>query len=250
MPSANPPLRWSVLRLPKQGNANDEYEDAWAADAATGRFTIADGASETSFAARWAQLLTESFIAAERPAVLASWLAAPRRLWLDEVNLLELPWFAEIKREQGAFATFLGLGVRAPTPKKKGGWRAVAVGDSCLIHIRDGRCIRSFPMQKAADFSNQPRLIGSRAEDLSPDLGHGTFEAGDRLLLMTDALAHWFLQTHESRGDPWEPVALVLAAEDPEAEFATWIAELRDRAELRNDDVTLLSIEEGSTPEE
>ena len=54
MASADSPLRWSVLHLSKQGNTDAEYEDAWAVDAAAGRFTIADGASETSFAGRWA----------------------------------------------------------------------------------------------------------------------------------------------------------------------------------------------------
>ena len=132
------------------------------------------------------ELLTEGFIAAERPAALTTWLADQRRLWLDEVNALELPWFAEIKREEGAFATFLGVGVRAPTAKKRGGWRAVAVGDSCLIQVRDGRCVHAFPLQKAGQFSNQPNLIASRRADPNPDLGRGALETGDRLLLMTD----------------------------------------------------------------
>jgi hypothetical protein len=248
MASADPPLRWSVLQLAKHGNADAEYEDAWAVDAAAGRFPVADGASETSFAARWAQLLTEGFIAAARPAALSDWLADQRRLWLDEVNGLELPWYAEIKREQGAFATFLGLGVRAPTAKRRGGWRAAAVGDSCLMQVRDGRCIHSFPVQKSAEFGNQPRLISSRGADAKPDLGRGTLEAGDRLLLMTDALAQWFLQTHEVGGDPWEAVALVLADEKPQSAFADWIAWLRDRDDLRNDDVTLLAIESEEEP--
>jgi Protein phosphatase 2C len=250
MPSANLPLPWSVLRLPKHGNTDAEYEDAWAGDAAAGRFAVADGASETSFAARWAQLLTEGFIAAARPAALREWLAGQRRLWLEEVNRLELPWYAEIKRDQGAFATFLGLGVRAPTPKRRGGWRAVAVGDSCLMQVRDGCCIQSFPMQKSAEFGNEPRLIGSRGADPKPDLGRGTLEVGDRLVLMTDALAQWFLQTHEDGGAPWDAVAPVLSAAEPEAAFADWIAELRDRGDLRNDDVTLLAIEPGSEPME
>ena len=237
------PLRWSVLRLPKHGNTDFEYEDAWAVDAAAGRFAVADGASETSFSGWWAQMLTEGFIAAARPAVLSEWLDGPRRLWLEEVNGLELPWYAEIKREQGAFATFLGLGVRAPTEKRRGGWRAAAVGDTCVMHIRDGHCIRSFPVDRAAQFSNEPRLIGSRGPNVKADLGRGKLEAGDRLLMMTDALAQWYLHTHETGGDPWEPVALVLAAEKPQTAFTDWITELRDGDELRNDDVTLLAIE-------
>jgi hypothetical protein len=163
---------------------------------------------------------------------------------------MELPWYAEIKREQGAFATLLGLGVRAPTGKRRGGWRAVAVGDSCLMHIREGRCLLSFPVQKSADFNNEPRLISSRDGDARPERGLGSWKAGDRLLLMTDALAQWFLQTHEAGGDPWEPVALALAADDPQAAFADWIAELREREELRNDDVTLLEIGASSMSEE
>jgi Protein phosphatase 2C len=250
MASADPPLRWSVLRLPKRGNTDAEYEDAWAVDAAAGRFAVADGASETSFAARWAQLLTEGFIAAARPAALSDWLAGQRRLWLEEINGLELPWYAEIKRDQGAFATFLGLGVRAPTTKRPGGWRAVAVGDTCLMQVRDGQCVQSFPVQKSSEFGNQPRLIGSREVDPKPDLGRGALEVGDRLVLLTDALAQWFLQTHERGRNPWKAVTLVLTAAKPQAAFTDWIAGLRDRDELRNDDVTLLTIEPGSEPTE
>ena len=50
MHHADPPLRWRALSLPKQGHATDEYEDAWAADPAAGRFAVADGASESVFA--------------------------------------------------------------------------------------------------------------------------------------------------------------------------------------------------------
>src|SRR5205809_929272 len=114
MPTTERVLRWTVLCLPKRGHTEDEYEDAWAADPARGYFAVADGASETSFAGRWAQLLTEGFLTAARPPDLADWLTAPRRRWSAEVMGLELPWYAEMKREQGAFATLLGVGVRRP----------------------------------------------------------------------------------------------------------------------------------------
>jgi len=41
----------------------------------------------------------------------------------------------------------------------------------------------------------------------------------------------------------YSPVALVLADEEPQSAFADWIAWLREREGLRNDDVTLLAIE-------
>ena len=38
---------------------------------------------------------------------------------------------------------------------------------------------------------------------------------------------------------------VALASEEPETAFAEWITELREREQLRNDDVTLLCIEDG-----
>src|SRR5437763_7927962 len=109
MPTTERVPRWTVLCLPKRGCTEDEYEDAWAADPARGRFAVADGASETSFAGRWAQLLTEGFLTAARPPALSEWVGESRRCWSSEIMGLELPWYAEMKRDQGAFATLLGL---------------------------------------------------------------------------------------------------------------------------------------------
>jgi hypothetical protein len=67
---------------------------------------------------------------------------------------------------------------------------------------------------------------------------------------MTDALAQWFLSSHEGGGRPWEEVGPLLEAGQPEADFADWVGGLRGSGALRNDDVTLLSIEPGVAPEE
>jgi len=42
--------RWRALGLPKRGHSAEEYEDAFAGDPKVGRFAVADGASESSFA--------------------------------------------------------------------------------------------------------------------------------------------------------------------------------------------------------
>ena len=153
-------------------------------------------------------------MAAPRPEDLPGWLAGPRRRWSAEVMGLELPWYAEMKREQGAFATLLGLGVLRPTADRPGKWRAVAVGDSCLFRVRGGGRCSSFPIRKAADFGNQPRSarLARRAGAGSGTCLRLAASAGDRLLLMTDALAQWFLRAYEGGGRPWEAVASVLSA--------------------------------------
>jgi hypothetical protein len=250
MPSPHPP-RWRALRLPKHGHTADEYEDACAVDPAARRFAVADGASESAFAGLWARLLVEGLVAARRPRVLPSWLDGARRHWSAEVMGLELPWYAEMKRQEGAFAALLGVGVRPPTAKRAGRWRAVAVGDSCLFRVRKGRDVRAFPVKQSSDFGNEPRLIGSwPGGALEPSYAAGSLLPGDRLFLMTDALAQWFLHDHERGGRPWEAIAPLLSADRPEEDFAARVEELRGRDGLRDDDVTLLIIATGSAPEE
>src|SRR6266568_755912 len=67
---------------PKAGNAADEYEDAYAVEPAALRYAVADGASETSFAKQWAELLVERFVhEPPAPAELPGWLAPMQRAW-------------------------------------------------------------------------------------------------------------------------------------------------------------------------
>jgi hypothetical protein len=251
MNRADPPPHWHVLSLPKRGHTADEYEDAWAADPARWRFAVADGASESAFAALWARLLTEGFLAAPRPRDLGGWLDEARRRWADEVMKLDLPWYAEMKREQGAFATLVGLDLRPPGDGRPGAWQAVAVGDACLVLVRKRRRLRAFPVRAAADFDNRPVLLGSRGGPAPRPKGcSGSFRPGDRLYLMTDALAEWFLRAHEHGRRPWDAVATLLAAGRPDDAFADLVDGLRERDDLRNDDVTLLAIDPAPPPEE
>jgi hypothetical protein len=240
-------LRWQAFRLAKAGNAPADYEDAFAGDGRRGRFAVADGASEASFAGPWARLLARGFVAAAgKPWRDLDWLAPLRQRWAEEVDGLPLPWYAEAKREQGAFAALVGLAFQAPKEGKPGVWRAVAVGDCCLFRTRKGRLLRAFPLTRAEDFGNQPRLLGSRpgraGGEGRPERAAGRWHPGERFLLMSDALAQWFLRRTEEGHAPCADVAALLAEPDPEAAFAGWVEERR-RQGLRNDDLTLLAID-------
>src|SRR5437899_2563588 len=101
------PLRWRALCASKRGHTREECEDAWAVDAAPGRFAVADGASEGAFSSLWARLLANGFVAAPRPRDLGDWLHQAQQRWSSEVMELELPWYGEMKRQEGAFATLL-----------------------------------------------------------------------------------------------------------------------------------------------
>jgi hypothetical protein len=249
-----PSLRWHAFHEHKRGNAANEYEDAYAGDAAAARFAVADGASESSFVAAWAKLLTEGFITAEgKPWRDLDWLLPARARWAAEIDPLPLPWYAEEKREQGAYATFLGIVLgKAPAsggrqPPVTFRWRAVAVGDSCLFRLRKGRLLQSFPLSRSSDFGNQPPLLGSRgrAADTPANVPRlcGKVRCGERLLLMTDALAEWMLRRTEQEQRPADDIDRLLAEADPHHAFAAWVQERRERQGLRNDDVTLMVID-------
>lgn len=237
MPKHDPPLTWLAYHLAKDGNTASEIEDAYAADAETGRFAVADGASESAFASEWARLLTESFVAS--PGAWSRWLGTARERWLEGLRDRELPWYLEEKFEQGAFATLLGVAI-APPDSDRGCWIAEAVGDCCLFQVRRDRLLKAFPVSRAADFSSRTTLLGSRPSPVrTPRLRlRGHWQPDDRLLLMTDALAQWFLVEVERGGLPWQPLELLA---DEEA-FADWLTNLRKRGEVRNDDVTVLQV--------
>ena len=238
------PLRWQAFRQAKHGNAADDYEDAGAGDGVHGRFAVADGASEASFAAIWAKLLVEGFIHhPDTPWRDLDWVAPLRQKWATAVDGLALPWYAEEKRQLGAFATFLGLVFRHDAEKKQHGyWRALAVGDCCLFHVRGGKLLQAFPLAKSAEFGNRRELLRSRGSaNARHELGQGRWQAQDRFLLMTDALAQWFLLRLEHRKDPLTEISSLLTEAD--VTFSEWLDERRKQSLLRNDDVTLLVVD-------
>jgi hypothetical protein len=243
----------SERSLPRRGHASTETEDAWALSVERGRFAVADGATESFQSGLWARLLVNDFVRlSERQLDWVEWLTPLQAAWADQAsraNGLEvgehggangLPWYLEARvAQQGAFAAFLGLVV------EEGGWHALAVGDSCLFQVRGNRLVLAFPLTRSADFNSNPWLIGSRTSPASVPVHHGVrlegdSQPGDRLFLMTDALAQWFLAEHEAGGQPWQSLDEVLAG--PRQEFTGWVEHARRTGRLRNDDVTVVAV--------
>jgi hypothetical protein len=277
MPRTGFALRYREFRLPRRGAGMEECQDAAAANPGQGRFAIADGASESYSPGLWAKLLVETFVVAESRTGLSSWLAALRQKWDSLVEAERgptpppMPWYLEGQYRQGAFATFLGLVLQEnvereawggereepeatphasrPTPHAVQGWhwQALAVGDSCLFQVREGRLLESFPLSRSDEFGSMPWLVGSRTTEAVAQsqsvTRKGEVLPQDRLWLMTDALAQWFLRQVEAGARPWEEMdRLMSAGPGADDEFAAWIEDLRTRRQLRNDDVTLMAV--------
>ncbi len=245
MNTRSPPLKWQILRVPKRGHKIEEYEDAAAGHGLSGRFAVADGATESAFAGSWARALAEAFVNGPMATSgWAAWLPEVRSRWLNEVGEQELPWYLEEKFEQGAFATLLGLELVPFEGAWE--WKAVAVGDCCLFHVRGKNLLCSFPVEKSTDFGTQPDLLGSRSangDKPRDQWAKGRAKAGDSFLLMSDALAQCALRRDESKRAPWRELRELLSAVDPQSVFQTWVEASWDSKELKTDDVTLLVIE-------
>lgn len=244
MPAVTLLPRCRAFRVPKRGHDLAECQDACVIVPDRGRAAISDGAAESAHAGLWARMLVEEFVSADEEALAwPGWIARVQARFAEAVrrpaDAEPLPWYLEGRYDQGAFATFLGLRFDGLT------WRAVAVGDSCLFQVRDDRVQIVFPMEYSSQFDSTPWLIGSRT---SPDEVPrrkgmhllGECQSGDRLWLMTDALARWFLTSREAGGQPWRDLEPLLAA--PDEAFADLVDRLRDRRLLRNDDTTLVAI--------
>lgn len=240
-----------VFWVQKAGSSVAEYEDAFSpqgptrANAESFRFAIADGATESSFSGVWARMLVSSFVESNETLDVPGLLASARPLWAAEIGQKELPWYAAAKVQGGAFASFLSLHLR------EGGahfeWRAQAVGDSCLVQVRDENVVCRFPLDHSSAFGSAPYLLssspdGSGALDQHLSVVEGICEPGDALYLMTDALACWFMAEDEAGRTPWR-VLRDLNTEDQAETFAEMIARLREEGTLKNDDSTLMRID-------
>ncbi|MFL5311017.1 MAG: hypothetical protein ACJ79H_11250 [Myxococcales bacterium] len=248
-PVSPAPFSVEAFSCQKAGNARTEYEDAWAirgSDSPTRcRVAVADGATESSFSALWAALLVENFVRG-RPsgADFFDGLDAIRRLWKQKIRGRPLPWYAAEKAGRGAYAAFVGASLNAVNR----GWRAVAIGDCCLLHVtglpEQMELLRSFPLSHSEEFGSSPFLVGSLKKAGDDPLPHvrvseGVLGPNDILFFASDALSAWLLRRAE-KGEPvWQAIGPtgIRTQED----FETLVAQAREEG-TRNDDMTLVRL--------
>lgn len=270
-------MRGSIFSYsaPKRGNSPDEYEDAWctsppiSADAGeiageSIRVSVADGASESPFAARWAHMLVDVFSSAPLAALqnvtdVLEVLDAIGTYWPRVMESYTasrtlsgrpLKWYEERAISRGAFATLLAADLTLPvSPTSRaphhdeGYWYAVSIGDTCMFQIRDDNLLVAFPAMPSAEFGNNPALVGSNRSDREFLQAHtlmhsGSVAQGDDFFICTDALALWFTEQVESGRKPWTVLRDLQAIGFPE-----WLDDTRRTGDLRNDDVTLIHVD-------
>ena len=260
----------------KDGNAPGEWQDgasggvvptgggAGAGAPSRARFVVLDGATTAYDPVRWVDQLVRSFAPQAdgvegtegprlEPAAMRAWFADMQHRWANDVrdfdSIIEERKFAEV----GSFATLLGFeiyGLDGPEPY----WRAVALGDTVLFHVRASRLIATFPPLGPEDFGTLPDGVHTLPASLDKMterllIGGGVLEAGDFLFAATDAMAQWILRTiQRDEAKVWDTLT-TLAHPDV---FAQLVADQRreqDSAKrMKNDDVTLMRLRMLASP--
>ena len=236
------------LLLPKAGLLRSECEDSLGIRRDTQRFCVADGATEAYDSRRWARLLTKHWVCSSRLLTcdeLTPWLSALGKRLEKRWYRKPLPWYAEEKASGGAFSTFVGLAFVGETEGRLS-WQVIALGDSCLVHRRGSEMLCALPISDPEAFGYNPTLIPSKPSKQEGIAGNfvvvgGYAQPGDVFLLLTDAIAAWYLRTCAE--DPLRTATLerLLEAEDVSG-VEDLIASERADQRLRNDDVAIVRI--------
>lgn len=249
------PTRSHGYWAPKLGSAPAEWEDAIALSEETGRFAVADGASSSFEAGRWARALVAGFVTdpptADDAEAVDDWVrrcaeASAATRAEGATDPASTPWYVDEAAVRGAFATFAGLqidgGATSDHAPEDGAvrWSCLAVGDCCLFHVRDGALLTAFPLDRAHDFDDEPHLLtsvafaghhgGRRARS-----AQGAARPGDALVLATDGLATWALARSIGGPEVWDLLARI-----DHPRFAELVGRARRRGEMADDDVALV----------
>ncbi len=251
----------TVCAVSKERDGDDSSsEDACAISQDGTRLVISDGVSQSSLPRPWAAMLVQKWVEnpifSSDPSQWQDWLDDPReawKIWVAEEWIKHINEYRAKKGEpprdkrsiepaikeviaEGASATFLGVEL----DRQQQTVRALAIGDSCmfLLHSQSRR-YDSFPLRDPSEFGNLPHQIGSsggRAGRFEETLL--TYSSGDILVLATDAISKWLMESLNSDFNSTLGVLEGLNSHN----FRRFVEQAWDKGHIEHDDVTLMMV--------
>jgi hypothetical protein len=235
---------------PKAGLSDRECEDALGWNTRKQRFCVADGATEGFNSRRWARLLVKHWLRSTRPVTtpeaFVAWTQSVSSRFEKFWSSRRLSWYAEEKARDGAFAAFIGLSFHESSQGLH--WQAIALGDSVLLLRRDDEIVEFIPIGDAASFNSRPTLLPSKGDTLETAAASivcksGRVESGDTYLLLSDAIAAWYLRSWRDNGRRCQARAFEeFVARNSDEELHVLLNAGRQSGLLRNDDVAAIVV--------
>jgi len=227
--------------------------------AAPVRVMVADGATESYLAGHWARHLVQTGLGAVPEILdLAGVITTARETWTGELAAYEsgrndggrpMQWYEERKAEQGSAATLAMVDIKPsrirtfPALRRRpvGDARIEVVGDCLAVLVRENSPVAICPTDDVGAFGNMPDLVSSTGSSATTAVSESMdLYRGDLLLLMTDAVAVWVLDSLGRSPSPWRQLA-ELAGGD-ESAVQAGLAQARDAGDIRNDDLSVVAI--------
>lgn len=251
-------------KVSKIKEKDSDCQDSYSLSTERSRVAISDGATQSFYSGLWSQILCNLYCS--WPKLIShsqwnDWSDAARTQWIEEVNnkLDELkesgkPSWIEclngIKLKKDAFATFIGISLDDSY------LHGICIGDSCAMLVRITKedpdkeecrespsVIRILPGLWRHSFDSRTSGLSSYNSELHHlpeffDIPVPVDKNNYRILLMTDALAHYVIDMEE-RGMSVVNHLLTLGTQE---EFARYVDRCRETG-LANDDTTLVVVE-------
>jgi len=237
--------------FPKDEQHPEEWEDGagYLVGAASGWFAVADGASSGYRVKEWARQLVGGFLEARpvSPKETQDVLLGQCDLWSEPPEPPpggpEPEWWEVVAPDRlESAAAFIGVTAHMPA-SGSGHFRAFAVGDCCLLHVRGTTLHLSFPLSAPQAFGQAPQLVYSRREKAPAQamwiqFCTGELRRGDMLVLGSDKISQCLLEQSLLSGDEvWQAIRSV-----DRSSFESLVRELRRQGCLGVDAVTLLRV--------
>jgi hypothetical protein len=176
---------------------------------------------------------------------------------MSQADIAQLQPYAQALARKGAGSTLLGLRLWPASDNQSALYQLLCIGDSDLLHYP--RVV--YPIANPSDFGTYPVVLRSRGFDRRqdrvlryPDKDHPSdddspyaslmrIQAGDTVLLCTDAIARWALETDHTAffQDDVESALAQLDRQTPET-WQSFIEEQRHAGRIVDDDTTALFI--------
>ena len=249
------PFQWRVFELAKEPEHPDQNQDAWWLNAQDGVAAIADGVTSGIFSRQWAKILTRAAIEKwpdpSDKEQFPAWLVDLRTQWEAEIDTSGLAWYQRAKLREGGFSTLVWMRLlnndKLSDGPNESAAEVMAIGDSCLFHVRDDELLESFPLHSSHEFDSSPLVLGSvdlnRDDQLQFERLEISCRTNDLFVLCTDAVAAWALERQEQgEAVPWSRYWEI----SPEA-WASEVCDLRMHSKMRYDDATVLLLRVSST---
>lgn len=245
-----------VFQVPGPGKP---CEDVFAFSLERNCGALCDGASDSYAGGTWARIVADGFAreggSVRGRGLLPGFTSQRQREYERRLRQSHRSWswYQQASYQRGSFTTLLGI-------MFFGGSRyaeLVSIGDSLAVLLDGRRVVETFPFQNAAELDIDPVLLSTKPElnaflrdSTANGLGGFSRQFARRLwvlkglehpsiILMSDALARWFLEDRQDRRIGRKKVEVLLSF-DNQPEFADWVSRLQKSRELAKDDCTLV----------